>query len=334
MNTMHKIIIYFLLFTWTGITWGQNEDADKYARFTYTGDSLYHAKQYKASAKHFQTAFDALGGKAYPNDRYNAACAYALAGNKKMAFFHLNNLAEGSVKYSNYNHIIQDTDLNTLHKDKRWMPLIQKIKENNDEIEKDYDRPLIKLLDSIYNEDQKYRHELPALEEKYGRNSPEVKAHWKIIEEKDSLNLIVVKKILNERGWLGPKIIGELGGSTLFLVIQHSDLETQKYYLPMMREAVKNKNANPSNLALLEDRVALGLGEKQIYGSQIGINNETGTYFVLPLANPDEVDQRRAEVGLAPLNDYVSMFGMTWNLEEYKQQLPELEKYWRKNWNK
>lgn len=331
---MNKTIICFFLLAFTGITWAQDEEAKKYARFAYTGDSLYHAQQYKASAKHFQTAFDALDGKAYPNDRYNAACAYALAGNKKMAFFHLNNLAESSVQYSDYDHIIQDTDLNALHKDKRWNPLIQKIKANKEDLEKDYDRPLITLLDSIYNEDQQYRHALPAIEEKYGRNSDEVKAHWKIINEKDSLNLIVVKKILDERGWLGPKIIGELGGSTLFLVIQHSDLETQQRYLPMMREAVKNKNANPSNLALLEDRVALGLGEKQIYGSQIGINNETGTHFVLPLADPDQVDKRRAEVGLMPLNDYVFMFGMTWNLEEYKKQLPELEKYWRKNWNK
>jgi len=331
---MKAIVLFILTLTLIEPSRGQKDDLEKYARYITIGDSLYHVKQYKESAKNFQAAFDALDGKAYPNDRYNAACAYTLAGNKKMAFFHLENLATGSVNYSDYDHIIQDPDLNALHKHKRWKQLIQHVKANKDEIEKDYDKPLVALLDSIYNEDQKYRHELPALEEKYGRNSPEVKAHWDIINEKDSLNLIVVKKILDERGWLGPQLISGQGSSTLFLVIQHSDLNTQQQYLPMMREAVKNKNADPGSLALLEDRVALGLGEKQVYGSQIGINNETGTYFVLPLANPDDVDKRRAEVGLMPLNDYVSMFGMTWDLEEYKKQLPELEKYWRKNWNK
>ena len=84
-----------------------------------------------------------------------------------------------------------------------------------------------------------------------------MKAHWRLINEKDSINLIKIKKILDERGWLGADIIGGQGNSTLFLVIQHSDLETQLKYLPMMREAVKNGNANAISLAILEDRVAL-----------------------------------------------------------------------------
>ncbi|NGF76219.1 hypothetical protein G5B10_10065 [Fluviicola sp. SGL-29] len=230
---MKAIVLFILTLTLIEPSRGQKDDLEKYARYITIGDSLYHVKQYKESAKNFQAAFDALDGKAYPNDRYNAACAYTLAGNKKMAFFHLENLATGSVNYSDYDHIIQDPDLNALHKHKRWKQLIQHVKANKDEIEKDYDKPLVALLDSIYNEDQKYRHELPALEEKYGRNSPEVKAHWDIINEKDSLNLIVVKKILDERGWLGPQLISGQGSSTLFLVIQHSDLNTQQQYLPM-----------------------------------------------------------------------------------------------------
>ncbi len=49
-----------------------------------------------------------------------------------------------------------------------------------------------------------------------------------------------------------------------------------------MREAVKKGNANSSSLALLEDRVALRKGEKQIYGSQIGRDQETeSTMFYL-----------------------------------------------------
>ena len=44
-----------------------------------------------------------------------------------------------------------------------------------------------------------------------------------------------------------------------------------------------------------------------------------------PLIDPDNVDKRRAEVGLGKLQDYISDFGMTWNVEEYKKKLPELE---------
>jgi hypothetical protein len=93
----------------------------------------------------------------------------------------------------------------------------------------------------------------------------------------------------------------------------------------MMREAVSKGNAKASSLALLEDRVALRKGQKQIYGSQIGRDQETGEYYVLPLIDPDNVDQRRAKVGLGTIQDYISNWGMTWDVEAYKKKLPEIE---------
>jgi hypothetical protein len=87
----------------------------------------------------------------------------------------------------------------------------------------------------------------------------------------------------------------------------------------MMREAVKKGNAEKSALALLEDRVALREGRKQIYGSQIGTNKETGEYYVSPLDDPDNVDKRRAGMGLGPLAEYVKQWNITWSVEEYKK---------------
>ena len=92
-----------------------------------------------------------------------------------------------------------------------------------------------------------------------------------------------------------------------------------------MREAVQKGNAKARNLAFLEDRVALRKGERQIYGSQVGKDPETGEWTVAPLIDPDNVDKRRAEFGLGTLQDYISDYGMTLNVEEYKKKLPELE---------
>ena len=152
-----------------------------------------------------------------------------------------------------------------------------------------------------------------------------MKDHWKIIQEKDSINLIAVSSILDQYGWLGSEVVGQQGNSALFLVIQHADINTQQKYLPMMREAVKSGKARGSNLALLEDRVALRQGKKQIYGSQIGRDPITNLYFVSPLEDPDNVDKRRAEVGLGPLADYVSKWNIQWDVEQYKKDLPSLE---------
>ena len=146
-----------------------------------------------------------------------------------------------------------------------------------------------------------------------------------IINEKDSINLIKVCKIIDERGWLGPDVVGRQGSSAIFLVIQHSDLPIQEKYLPLMRDAVKNKNAQGSSLALLEDRVALRQGKRQIYGSQVGRDNESGKHYVLPLDDPDNVDKRRAEVGLPPLADYVRNWQIKWDPTQYKLDLPAIE---------
>ena len=137
--------------------------------------------------------------------------------------------------------------------------------------------------------------------------------HWKTIDRKDSINLYKVEKILKERGWLGPDIIGEKGNSTLFLIIQHSPVETQVKYLPMMQKAAKKGDAKWTSLALLEDRVHLKTGKKQIYGSQIGRDKTTGEYFIYPIRYPDKVDERRRKIGLIPLDDYLKNWNLKWD---------------------
>ncbi len=315
------LILTFILST--TLTFGQNIPRE-YFDLVKIADSLYNTKDFRNSANKYSEAFKANGWKGFSNDRYNAACSWALATVPDSAFFQLDRIAT-LMNYTNFGHITTDPDLNSLHNDNRWKPLLEKIKQNKDKAEANFNKPLVATLDSIYVEDQKYRQQIDGIEKKYGWESKEMKDHWKVISEKDSINLIKVKAILDKYGWLGADVVGGQGNSTLFLVIQHSDQATQEMYLPMMREAVKNGKAQGSSLALLEDRVALGQGKRQIYGSQIGRDPETQIYYVSPLEDPDNVDKRRAEVGLGPLSKYVSRWQIKWDVEQYKKDLPKLE---------
>ena len=119
--------------------------------------------------------------------------------------------------------------------------------------------------------------------------------------------------------------VGASGNTALWLVIQHSSQEVQEKYLPMMREAVSKGKALPCHFALLEDRVAVRQGKKQMYGSQPDTDPETGEYYVSSLEDPDNVDERRLDVGLDKLGEYMSQWGATWDLEEYKKRFPEVE---------
>ena len=93
----------------------------------------------------------------------------------------------------------------------------------------------------------------------------------------------------------------------------------------MFREAVKKGNSQESDLALMEDRVLLAQGEKQIYGSQIGIDMKTNEYLLSPMIDPDNVDKRREEVGLIPLAEYLNHFDLIWNIEKFKKRMEEYD---------
>lgn len=319
-NTAILVVLGFLVFN---LSYGQNQE--KYSELIKEAWNLYKTKEYKQSAQKYSQAFSVMGDESKIPDRYNAACSWALAKEIDSSFVQLF-LVSDKGNYSNYGHITTDNDLDILHSDNRWSTVLDIVKVNKEKAEANLDKPLVAILDTINREDQDLRRQVREVEEKYGRDSEEIKAHWKKIGEKDSINLIKIQKILDEKGWLSSDVIGRQGNNTLFLVIQHSDLQVQEKYLPMMREAVEKGNARASSLALLEDRVALGQGKKQIFGSQIGRNPESGEFYVLPLQDPDNVDKRRAEVGLDTLQEYVSLWNIIWDVEKYKKELPELEK--------
>ncbi len=188
-----------------------------------------------------------------------------------------------------------------------------------------YNKPLKKELSTIWFEDQDMRIETKNAWQKYGSENAMVDSLTKIMRKKDSIHTVRVSYILDKYGWLGKDEVGKIGNNTLFLVIQHSDLKTQQKYLPMVRNAVKEGKSRANWLALLEDRVALQEGSKQIYGSQVAFNKETKINYVAPLEDPDNVDRRRKKMDLDPIAHYLKSYNIKWNVEEYKKQLPELE---------
>ncbi|HEV7781190.1 MAG TPA: DUF6624 domain-containing protein [Chitinophagaceae bacterium] len=291
---------------------------------------LYNQKDYINSAKTYSLAFALNGGKGTQTDRYNAACSWALAGNIDSAFHYLFGAAEKN-NYDNYGHITTDTDLDSIHGDPRWEKVLAIVFKNKEKAEANFNKPVIAILDTINKDDQRTRKGIVELIQKEGRESDTVKKRLREMSIVDSIDLVKTRKLLDEYGWLGFDEVGRMGALTIFLVIQHSSLPVQQKYLPMMREAVKKNQASSANLALLEDRVALGEGRKQIYGSQIHSDKKTNQPFLAPLDDPDHVDERRKAVGLGSLAEYLKQFGLTWDLELYKKQQKEEDAKVKKN---
>jgi len=69
-------------------------------------------------------------------------------------------------------------------------------------------------------------------------------------------------------------------------------------------QAVKNQEASAAHYAYLTDRVQVAEGRPQVYGTQFH-----NALQPLSIEDPARVDERRAEVGLPPLAEYVEQMG-------------------------
>ena len=319
-EAMSKFIYSLPLILLTFIAFGQNKfkPDEKYTKHSERAFNLYEEKKYLQSALSYDSLFKLYKGQGLRSDKYNTACSWALAGNIEKAFFYLKKAIIVD-KWSNLSHILSDADLYNLHSDKRWQPLIDTVTMNKAKLEAKLNKPLVALLDTVYNEDQGDRRVIDTLRKQFGWQSKQMDSLWRKINYQDSISLIRVRKILDTYGWLGADVLGQQGNTTLFLVIQHSDSLTQVTYLPMLRKAVASGDAQPQQLALLEDRVLTKQGKKQIYGSQLRTNEKTGKYEFFPIEDEPNVNKRRASIGLGPLEQYAKYFGVDYTSPKTKK---------------
>lgn len=185
-------------------------------------------------------------------------------------------------------------------------------KANEDKGEAKLNKPLALQLESILTEDQEYRHMLDDTVIKYGHDSKEMIALWKIIHTKDSINLITARKVLDTYGWPDKEEVGERGNDALFFVIQYADSKIQELYFPMMREAAKKGDVSPHAFALLVDKVEMKNQRPQIYGTQIIKHAKDNTYFIYQITDEVNINKRRAEINLEPIEEYVKK---EWNTD-------------------
>ncbi|WP_255571220.1 DUF6624 domain-containing protein [Halomarinibacterium sedimenti] len=185
---------------------------------------------------------------------------------------------------------------------------------------------LIALIDDIWKTEQepiRLRDSLMAI---HGVDSELVKEQQLIIDKNHIVNEDRVKNILEKHGWPTKDMIGERGNWTICNVIQHSDNDVRIQYLPLMKQAVKDKKLEPRFLVRAEDRIATERGDLQIYGGQMKYYPETKSFNLWPVYDPENIDKRRTEIGLDSISVFLkNRFDFEWNLEEQIRRTREFE---------
>ena len=207
------------------------------------------------------------------------------------------------------------------------MSCSNKTKSKETQIAADKQENLIAVLDTIWKSEQLPLRKRDSLMKIYGTESEIVAEQQAIYEKNHIINEKKVKHILDNYGWPTKEMAGENGNWTICNVIQHSDNSIRLQYLPMMRQAVKDKKLEPRFLVRAEDRIATEKGELQIYGGQMKYYPETKSFNLWPVFDPENIDKRRAEIGLGPIAEFLkNRFDFEWNLEEQINRTAEFEK--------
>jgi hypothetical protein len=126
----------------------------------------------------------------------------------------------------------------------------------------------------------------------------------------DLSNSAWLKDDLKANGWPRISTSGAAADGAAFLIAQHADFDPafQAQVLDQLSALLPAKETQPQNYALLYDRVAVGAGRLQRYGSQ-GRCTSPGTWSPWPIEDPANLDARRAAVGLTREATYAATMG-------------------------
>lgn len=268
------------------------------------------ANNFRQAGELAEQAFALPGAQIGAGSYYNAACSWARAGEPNNAFRDLNRATAAG--WDNLSQLKTDTDLASLHADKRWPQLLKKVEATVARLERTQNVPLKRELAAIHESDQGPRRVMGPMQQRYKAGAPQLDSLYEQMKLHDTQNEARVKAIIAQYGWPGKSLVGASGSSTAFLVLQHSNLATIQEYLPLIRQAAAKGELAKSELALMEDRVLIFQHEPQVYGSQVRFNEAAGKMEFYPIQDEAHVDERRATMGLGSLADYAKMFNFTY----------------------
>ena len=269
-------------------------------------DSLRKEGNLKGAIEEFRKGFDSNSSdKRYV---FDYACALAQDRQTDSAFKYIYKaIALDTAVYT-----LTDPDFLTIRDDKRWNDfeetLISMLKIKYKNYYKDIE--LAKQLWKMKAVDQAYYEEIMLAQKKIGMYSTVEFALWEFKKSLNETNLKNLEDIIETKGW--PKIsdVGENAAGGAFLIIQHSNYEKQKKYLPTIKALCEIKEANWESYALMYDRIQMNENKPQRYGSQVTFNNTTKSFELYQLEDESKVDEWRKEMGLIPLSEYVAIWGL------------------------
>ncbi len=111
------------------------------------------------------------------------------------------------------------------------------------------------------------------------------------------------------------RMVGTQAAADFITMVQHQSPEFRRRVLPKLKANVDAGQADPGSYAMVFDRLQTDEGKKQVYGENLTCDLEHRKLHIGLIEDEDNVDKRRAAIGLMRLALYAQLVvGMTPNV--------------------
>lgn len=235
---------------------------------------------------------------------YNLACVYALTFQKDSAYHYLNIALKDDLSM----WALADSDLYALIEDTRWNTIenkqLERYQKENTLKQPEYAKKLLRLI----IKDQALDYYIDQAKTYFMKQGNAPQWYYPIGAFKKQImkdNFEVMQQSIKTYGWPKYSTVGKLAADAPLLVINHHESETIRIkYLEQIKQSCLDKEGSCMEYAKIQDRILVNTDNPQVYGMQFRYNAER-KLEPFPIINPEYVDQRRKEIGLEPLKDYL-----------------------------
>ena len=236
---------------------------------------------------------------------YDLACAYALTFQIDSAYYYL----DIALKNDHSLWALADTDLFALIDDKRWTSVeneqIRKFQEKNDPLKQpEYTKKLLRLI----LKDQALDYYIDQAKSYFMKQGKAPQWYYPIGAFKQQIaaeNYGIMQDLIVEYGWPKYSTVGKIAADAPLLIINHHESDSVRIkYLSLVKQSCLENEGSCMEYAKIQDRILVNANKPQIYGMQFRYD-ENRNLEPFPIVDPEYVDQRRKEIGLESLKDYL-----------------------------
>lgn len=241
---------------------------------------------FELAAEHFRVAAE-MKDSANFQQYWDAAIQYARAKKVDEAFCMLDKAIEAGM--ADAKRLQEKTRIENLHEDPRWDQAVEKMRLAEEAFMHSLSHPELRTeLMRRWDNDQ-------ALVGQWDQQ--------RVVIENNSRRL---KEVIDQIGWPTISMVGKDGSWTAWAIAQHAyDIKFQRYCLSQIARALSNNEVEPDIYAELHDRIARNTYQQQLFG--MATMEREGVEGFYPIQKEWNVNQRRRQIGLPPLEVFANM---------------------------